>query len=104
METKIKKPRFTKDEDATIIDCVKRNPQNLREAFRKAERLLDNRDFCSIKNRWYNVLSKKPETKCFMTIGVKSKNMNRKVVTVNTSDNTENIKTSLWNKILKLFK
>ena len=51
METKIKRPRYTKNEDATIIDCIKRNPQNLMEAFRKAERLLDNREFRSIKNK-----------------------------------------------------
>jgi hypothetical protein len=55
-------------------------------------------------NRWYYHLSKKPDTKCFITIGVKSKNMNRKIVTKYTSDNTVTTSESIWQKILKLFK
>lgn len=104
MEKVKKSQRYTNEEDKVIIDCVKRNPQNLTEAFKKAERILEGRTFISVMNRWYYHLAKKPDTKCFVTIGVKSKNMNRKVVTKYTSDNTESIKTSLWNKILKLFK
>lgn len=96
--------RYTNEEDKVIIDCVKRNPQNLTEAFKKAERLLENRTFTSVMNRWYYHLSKKPDTKCFITIGVKSKNMNRKIVTKYTSDNTVTTSGSIWQKILKLFK
>lgn len=95
---------YTNEEDKVIIDCVKRNPQNLLEAFRKAERLLENRSLVSIANRWYKKLVKRYDTKCFITIGVKSKNMNRKIVTKRTSDNTITISESIWQKILKLFK
>lgn len=95
---------YTNEEDRVIIDCVKRNPQNLTEAFKKAERILEDRTFVSVMNRWYYHLAKKPDTKCFITIGVKSKNMNRKIVTKYTSDNTVTTSESIWQKILKFLK
>lgn len=98
------KKHYTNEEDKVIIDCVKRNPQNLLEAFRKAERLLENRSLYSIQQRWYKKILKKLDTKCFVTIGVESKNINRKIVTKCTSDNTVSITETIWKKILKLFK
>ena len=49
---------YTNEEDKVIIDCVKRNPQNLTESFKKDERLLETRSFNSISNRWYQKLSR----------------------------------------------
>ena len=95
---------YTPEEDKVIIDCVKRNPQNLREAFAKASRILETRSEMGVKIRWNRVLSKQDNNSCFMTVGAKTKNINRKVVRVNSSDNTEKSKLSIWNKILKLFK
>ena len=95
---------YTLEEDNVILDCIKRHPQNLREAFAKASRILENRSEMSIKIRWARYLSKKENNTCFITLGKKTKNINRKIVRFNSSDNTETIKISIWNKILKLFK
>ncbi len=95
---------YTPEEDKVIINCVKRNPQNLREAFTKASRILETRSEISVKIRWNRVLSKQTNNSCFMTIGAKTKNINRKIVRINSLDNTEKIKLSIWNKILRLFK
>lgn len=95
---------YTNEEDKVIIDCVKRNPQNLTEAFKKAERLLETRSFNSISNRWYQKLSRNYDNRCFFTIGLKSKNSNRKVVRKDTYNNTVSITETIWKKILSLFK
>jgi hypothetical protein len=95
---------YSPEEDRVIIDCVKRNPQNLREAFSKASRILETRSENSVKIRWSRFLSKQESNNCFMTLGRNTRNVNRKIVRVNSSDNTETIKLSIWNKILKLFK
>lgn len=95
---------YTNEEDKVIIDCVKRNPQNLTEAFKKAERLLETRSFNSISNRWYKKLSRNYDNKCFFTIGLRSKNSNRKVVRKDTYNNTVSITETIWKKILSLFK
>lgn len=95
---------YTPEEDKVILDCVKRHPQNLREAFAKASRILETRSEMGVKIRWNRVLSKQENNSCFMTLGTKTKNINRKIVRFNSSNNTETIKISIWNKILKLFK
>lgn len=96
--------RYTNGEDEVIINCVKRNPQNLTEAFKKAERLLETRSFNSISYRWYQKLSKEKVNNCFFTIGMKNRNSNRKVIRKDTYNNTVSITETIWKKILNLFK
>lgn len=98
--------RFTDEEDQVIISKVKENPNNLLEAFRKAAAEI-NRDWRVIKQHWY--VKNKHQTAlkdrcghCFMTYGGKSLNINRKNVSVNTSDNTITISMDKLQKILDI--
>lgn len=98
--------RFTDEEDQVIISKVKENPNNLLEAFRKAAAEI-NRDWRVIKQHWY--VKKKHQAalkdrcgNCFMTYGGKSLNINRKNVSINTSDNTITISMDKLQKILDI--
>lgn len=93
--------RWSKEEEQVLLNCVRENPINLSKAFREATIELD-RPLTSCKNRWYQKLNKTEV--CFVTIGTRTKNKNRKIVAVNTSDNTENIKVTVWDRIKKLLK
>lgn len=94
--------RWTAEEDRVLTDQVTRNAHNLAEAFRKAARLTD-RSYDACKQRWYYVLCKET-TVCYATIGYKTRNVNRKVVSQKTSDNTEKTTVSWWKKFLSLLK
>lgn len=94
--------QWTAEEDRVLTDQVTRSAHNLAEAFRKTARLT-NRSYSACRQRWYDVLSKEP-TVCYTTIGYKTRNINRKVVSQKTSDNTEKTTVSWWRKILSLLK
>lgn len=96
-----KHKRWTADEEKVIADQVSRHANNLTEAFNEAARILE-RTPKSISHRWYNKCCK--EAVCFATIGYKKRNINRKIVFNNTSDNTETTTISWWKKFLKLLK
>lgn len=93
--------KWTVEEERVLTDQVTRNANNLTEAFRKTSRLTS-RTKAACVYHWYRVMSKKDTTTCFVTIGKKTINKNRKIVTANTSDNTERVTVSWWKKLLTL--
>lgn len=98
--------RWTNDEDKVIISKVKANPNNLSKAFREASSEIDRSENC-IRQHWYIKRCKKAALKdrcgsCFLTYGGKSLNINRKNVSINTSDNTITISMDKLQKILDI--
>lgn len=98
--------RWTNDEEQVVISKVKANPNNLSKAFREAS-LEINRSAHNIKLHWYAKQRKRPALKdrcgnCFLTYGGKSLNINRKNVSINTSDNTITISMDKLQKILDI--
>ena len=99
-----KKRKWTTEEERVLVDQVTRSANNIQEAFRKTSRLID-RTEAACMYHWYMVISKRENPSlCFVTIGHKTKNVNRKIVASNTSDNTEKISVSWWKKFLSLLK
>ena len=99
--------RWTNDEEQVIISHVKANPNNLQEAFRKASLELTNRSAYSIYQHWYRPTKGKDALKdrcgkCFMTYGYKTVNINRKNVSINTSDNTITLSMDKLQQILDI--
>lgn len=98
--------KWTNDEEQVVISHVKANPNNLRKAFREASLEL-NRSVGSIDLHWYTKSKHSAALKdrcghCFLTYGGKSLNINRKNVSVNTSDNTITISMDKLQKILDI--
>ena len=98
--------RWTSDEEQVIISHVKANPNNLRKAFREASFEIGRSADC-IKQHWYTKKRTRPALKdrcgsCFLTYGGKSLNINRKNVSVNTSDNTITISMDKLQRILDI--
>ena len=98
--------RWTSDEEQVIISKVKANPNNLQKAFREASLELG-RSVNSTALHWYTKTASKEGLKdrcghCFMTYGGKSLNINRKNVSVNTSDNTITISMDKLQRILDI--
>lgn len=101
------KRRRTNDEEQVIISHVKANPNNLQKAFREASLELQGRSTYATALHWY--VKNKHQTAlkdrcghCFMTYGGKSLNINRKNVSVNTSDNTITISMDKLQRILDI--
>lgn len=100
------KRRWTDDEEQVVISHVKANPNNLQRAFREASLEL-NRSVKSINIHWYkknkhSSALKDRCGKCFMTYGYKSININRKNVSINTSDNTITLSMDKLQQILDI--
>lgn len=94
--------KWTAGEERVITDQITRNANNVSEGLKKAAVLLD-RTYLSCKGHWYLVMLKREDTApCFATIGFKTKNINRKVVSSKTTDNTEKTTITWWRKIVKL--
>lgn len=93
------KRKWTNNEEQVLISQVKIHPQNLTEAFRVTSTLID-RTEDSIRQHWYLKCNK--ESYCFMTIGNKTVNLNRKIVTPTTTNNTDNISATKWARILAI--
>lgn len=95
-----KKFRWSPEDEQTLIDQIKKSPNNIRKACRSTA-LLVNKSADACKVHWYQSLSKRKTTETiFMTVGHQTMNKNRKNVHVHTSDNTEKLSKSKWNKIL----
>lgn len=92
---------WTEKEDKVLIECVKNHATNITEAFRECSTII-NRTVISCHERWYRHLIKKEV--CFATIGKQTKNINRKNVHINTSDNTITTTQMWWRKFLNLIK
>lgn len=99
-------PLWTKQEDKVLLSQVRKNPNNLKEAFRKTANILEGRNWLSCSKRWYNKYSNCPieniEAICFTTLSSKTMSVNSK----NKSKKTKIYKTNnnLWKKIKDFFK
>lgn len=99
-----KRTKWTIEEERVLIDQITRNANNLTEAFRKTARFIDRTEAACVYH-WYAVVSKRKDSSvCFATIGYKTRNVNRKNVASNTSNNTEKISISWWKRFLNLLK
>lgn len=99
-----KKRKWTTEEERVLVDQITRSANNIKEAFRKTSGLID-RTEAACMYHWYGVVSKRKDLSvCFVTIGYKTKNVNRKNVTPNTSNNTEKTSTSWWIRFLSFLK
>lgn len=99
-----KRRKWTTEEEQVLIDQIKKSANNLQEAFRKTSKLIGRTEGACVYH-WYAILSKRKDPSvCFVTVGHKTKNVNRKNVASNTSDNTEKTTVSWWRKFLNLLK
>lgn len=99
-----KKRKWTTEEERVLVDQITRSANNIKEAFRRTSRLID-RTEAACMYHWYAVVSKREDpSACFVTIGYKAENVNRKNVASNTSDNTEKTSTSWWRRFLSFLK
>jgi hypothetical protein len=69
--------RWTAEEDARILRHVKARPQNLNFCFTMVAEEIG-RTKGAVSNRWYTVVSKKPEALCFFTASPYHVSKNRK--------------------------
>lgn len=72
---------YSQEEDNIIIECVEESPDNIARAFRKAASMLEDRTVKAISMHYYKMIvpPNNHENKCFMTMGKKQANINRKV-------------------------
>lgn len=96
---------WTKKEERILIREVSKHANNIQEGLRIASKKTK-RTLSGCQYKWYNEISKKQKTTiCFATVGRKTKNINRKIVHTNTSDNTEAVEAKdWWSKLKKLIK
>ena len=96
--------QWTAEDERVIADQIKRNANNICRGLKNSARILG-RSFPACKHHWYTVMLKRENAAvCLATIGYRTKNVNRKVVSEYTSDNTETVKVSWWRKFLTLLK
>lgn len=97
-----KKRKWTTEEEQVLVDQITRSANNIKEALVKTSKLIDRTEAACMWH-WYMVVSKRKNSSvCFATIGYKTRNINRKVVRANTTDNTEVTTISWWKKVIKL--
>lgn len=98
--------RWTSRENEILIEEIKKNFDNLQEAFRIASRKL-NRSHKAVQYHWYSCLSN-PESKsyiggtCFIGVSIEKRTRNRKVYTKKSIQEPKFHKRSLWKKLLSL--
>lgn len=95
------KKKWTNDEEQVVISKVRNNPNNLLRAFREASIELG-RTPESIVYRWYKGGLREKSAKVFITCGSKTVNVNRKIVSDKTSDNTRELTKSKWRRIISI--
>ena len=98
-----KKRKWTTEEERVLVDQITRSANNIQEAFRRTSKLIDRTEAACVYHWYMVVLKKEDPSVCFVTIGHKTKNVNRKNVASNTSDNTET-STSWWRRFLSFLK
>lgn len=69
--------KWTEEEDSILLSQVKRQPQNLSRSFLAVSERTG-RSQQAVSNRWYTVVSKKPDSVCFFTASPKHVSRNRK--------------------------
>lgn len=79
--------RWTPEEESIIAEELAYCPNNISEGLSRASERLG-RTYSSTRARWYSIMAKKENTVVFTLVGKESYNMNRKIVSSKTSDNT----------------
>lgn len=101
----VKRNRWTAEEDEILVQAIKANPNNKREAFRIASQEVEHNEK-SCAARWYKVLSNPYHKKyvgCMFTmVGVSSKYNNRTVYRSDSKIHPTRIRRNLWDTIKKL--
>lgn len=69
--------KWTEEEDECLLQQVKAFPQNLTRCFLAVSEVTG-RSQCAVANRWYTVVSRKPNSTCFFTASPKHVSRNRK--------------------------
>lgn len=92
---------WTNDEEQVVISKVGNNPGNLQKAFKEASIELS-RTPEAISMKWYKGGLREKSAKVFITCSSKTVNVNRKIVSDKTSDNTVNIRKSKWRRIINI--
>ena len=93
---------WTPEEDRKLIKCIENNPQNISEGFRQFAASSQTRTFTAAHMRWHYHLRDRTDV-CFMTLGKRKYNRNRKIVIPEkTSNNTEPVRRSKWRRILDI--
>jgi aspartyl aminopeptidase len=96
-----RKNGWTKEEEEILVQAIKANPQNLREAFREVAIKLD-RSVDAVKQRWYT--KTRLTSVCFITVSQETKFKNGKHFVPNSghvnSPDTSN--KPLWARIKAL--
>lgn len=95
------KKKWTNDEEQVVISKVRNNPINLKKAFKEASIELD-RTPDAISMKWYKGGLREKSAKVFITCGSKTVNVNRKIVSDKTSDNTRELTKSKWRRIISI--
>lgn len=95
-------PLWTKREDRVLLNQVRKNPNNLKEAFRKASNLLERRDWVSCSKRWYSKFSNcspdNIDAICFTTLSSKTMSINTKNKHKRTKSRTYKVNKTFWGK------
>lgn len=94
-----KNRRWTKEEEETLVQAVKANPQNLSLAFKLVAKSL-NRTPNAVQFKWYDKVKK--DSICFVTISQSKKLKNGKVSTQQSKNTPLKSTKSIWIKIKKL--
>lgn len=101
----VKKIRWTDEEDEILVQAIKANLHNKREAFMIASQEVNHSEK-SCAARWYKVLSNPYHKKyvgcVFTMIGMSSKYDNRTVYTNNSKTYPTRVKRNLWYRIKEL--
>ena len=92
---------WTSDEEQVVISKVGSNPSNLKKAFKEASVELG-RTSEAISMKWYKGGLREKSAKVFITCGSKTINVNRKIVSDKTSDNTRELTKSKWRRIISI--
>lgn len=100
--TRVRKLRWTPDEDAILLKYVERGTGNIAAACRAADvELGRGADAC--KTRYYYLTTKYPENPLLITIGKKRGTPGRKIVKKGCPIPSTPVKKSFWKQILSFF-
>lgn len=91
---------YTKEEDAIICKCISENPGNIQQACVTASKLLrsNSRTPIAISQRWYAILSKKPNVS-FMVYSKRSTALRNKKQTISETPALPK-KQRFWDKVI----
>lgn len=101
MKKKIKKIRWTEEEERELLETISDYAGNLKEAFRIFCDEHPDRTIAAVNFKWYGDLKKQNNVRtCLITIDRKHKHVNTK--NVRTFDSSSKIERTIWSKIKSL--